>query len=88
MLDDDAKELSELIENILDQVGIRVTPDHAKRIVATINMLEATGMNTNAQDPDMFMNGATMQAIPSVAPIANPYYISPKAKGKKIKFRT
>ena len=65
MTDDDAKDVAKAIEKIINRKKIHISVDKAKRIVATLKMMEAVGYSL---EPDIFANPATC-AIPSMAPI-------------------
>ena len=87
MTDDDAKDVAKAIEKIINRKKINISVDKARRIVATIKMMEAVGYNLNAEEPENYMNPSTV-AMPNMAPLGShpiSYYSNgmPTKKGKK-----
>jgi len=74
MTDDDAKDVAKAIEKIINRNKIHISVDKAKRICATIKMMEAVGYDLHLVDVDNIANPATCAVVPSVAPVANPVF--------------
>ena len=59
MDDNDAKDIANAIEKIIDRKRIHISVDQAKQIVATIKMMEAVGYLMDTELPGIFANPAT-----------------------------
>ena len=66
MDDDDAKDIAKAIEKIINRKKIHISVDKAKKIVATIKMMEAVGYLMDTELPGIFAN-------PSTSTIFKPY---------------
>ena len=75
MTDDDAKDIAQAIEKIINRKKIHISVDKAKRIVATLKMMEAVGYDLNAQEPEMFANPATVAMVNSQFRPTQIYYL-------------
>jgi hypothetical protein len=67
MTDDDAKDVAKAIEKIINRNKIHISVDKAKRICATIKMMEFVGYSLEPEEPEYYANPATVP-MPSVAP--------------------
>jgi hypothetical protein len=65
MTDDDAKDIAQAIEKIINRKKIHISVDKAKRIVATLKMMEACGLDLNVEIPESYANPSTVAMVNS-----------------------
>jgi hypothetical protein len=63
MTDDDAKDVAHAIEKIINRKKIRISVDKAKRIVATLKMMQACGLDLTVEEPESFANPSTCTIV-------------------------
>ena len=66
MTDDDAKDVAQAIEKIINRKKIHISVEKARNIVATIKMMEFVGYDLNTHDSDMYANPGTVNYMSPV----------------------